>query len=100
MNRKHTPGPWRVVEGMLRFVMDARDRAICEIAHSRDFTKPAPDGAANARLIAAAPDLLEALEACLDDDYAFNSRTKDRAAALIDAKHNARVAIAKARGEG
>ena len=47
---------------------------------------------ANARLIAAAPDLLEALEYCLDclgDEFALPS----------DCQSTARAAIAKARGE-
>lgn len=70
MNTKHTPGPWEVAEagswkGGKRtsteyFVRRPGD----DVAIASDIIDPANDDApseANARLIAAAPDLLEAL---------------------------------------
>jgi len=77
----HTPGPWTVESDGTTLVMDGQIVA----------TAIAPDGArideqrANARLIAAAPDLLVALQAVL--------RVADRATVEFDA---ARAAIAKA----
>ena len=51
MNTQHTPAPWAVVGGNIRRVSPAGDT-----------TAPVPlDNRANARLIAAAPELLSAL---------------------------------------
>jgi hypothetical protein len=67
MTTTHTPGPWHLAEipNHPVFVM-AGLQSICEIAHPGDFTAPSPDMEANARLIAAAPDLLAALERLVD----------------------------------
>ncbi len=70
----HTPGPWTAHEHLVYF---GRAGGIS--------THGAPDPEANARLIAAAPDLLEALRGVL--------RVADRATVEFDA---ARSAIAKA----
>lgn len=86
----HTPGPWAVFrpgrwghEGIYDWtvVSVARDRAICD-----------GDGD-NAQLIAAAPDLLEALEelmACKQGEFCEQYPA---------AYKKAQAAIAKARGE-
>ena len=58
--RQHTPGPWHVNE--LGNVADKTRIVIGVIA----TTFESYSGEANARLIAAAPDLLEALEWCAD----------------------------------
>lgn len=57
---KHTPGPWRVVEDRVPASLEvyAGKTAIAECWRRAD----ALTELANARLIAAAPDLLEALE--------------------------------------
>lgn len=77
---KHTPGPWRVVNGVQ--IRSERDQ-IAKVWMMRNG-----EGNTNARLIAAAPDLLNALtvlaDACEQMDIP------------VDA---ARAAIAKARGE-
>lgn len=65
---------------------------ICE--NLGDLSLPAP--MANARLIAAAPDLLEALRNTLSLLKAFTSETDDIAKAAYD---QAEAAIAKATGE-
>lgn len=74
---QHTPGPWRLK------------------MTSSDWFKPLANGqfvdlrdAANARLIAAAPELLEALEAALHNDGGYHAW-----------KEQARAAIAKATGK-
>lgn len=59
---KHTPGPWRVslntATGAFAIEDDNRIAVICSRA---DWIHRASESAANARLIAAAPDLLAAL---------------------------------------
>lgn len=96
----HTPGPWTATEsGGLLFVIDAGD-----YDHKADtgfFVGTVTDGgkeehAANARLIAAAPDLLEALESLVSSEWMVtHSWGGDRDAVMA----KARAAIAKARGE-
>lgn len=49
---KHTPGPWRTVTDDINHWVEVNNRIIMVTG---------PNGQANARLIAAAPDLLEAL---------------------------------------
>lgn len=67
---KHTPGPWHVVEGKLTksaLEVHANSRAICELWRRGN----AKTELANARLMAAAPDLLRVLvqleQACADE---------------------------------
>jgi hypothetical protein len=82
---EHTPGPWHVYEGC---VYDA-DNA--ELSHC--------PGEADARLIAAAPDLLAALKALLDngdDPHPLSGRDPTVRREDIGP---ARAAIAKAIGE-
>lgn len=62
---EHTPGPWKVMQGSLTFPKlliraPQTDKAIADC----DYQQGA-EGQANARLIAAAPDLIKALEAML-----------------------------------
>jgi hypothetical protein len=68
--QKHTPGPWRIIDGR-------RERALTVVAGGRENTvicdtavqwsADAGDrGAANARLIASAPALLDALRGMQD----------------------------------
>ena len=93
MSAAHTPGPWTILPNTPHFV-----RAM----HPAEGMQPVAtvyhfDGelAANARLIAAAPTLLEALEAVLPDlehYVATHGPGPDKRLAI------ARAAIAKARG--
>jgi hypothetical protein len=57
---KHTPGPWRV-NG--RFVMALKEKTVCEVPQFGVIHGKVD--AANIRLIAAAPELLEALKCCM-----------------------------------
>lgn len=91
-NRQHTPGPWHaeIIEpgkGALIWAFDS----IAGMRNSGDYL---PDEfEANARLIAAAPDLLEALMVA---QHILNTVTVD---SLYDAgKEKVRAAIAKATG--
>lgn len=69
MQTKHTPGPW-AVESDTDIVSDSGDFvASChepgsDVSTAREY--------ANARLIAAAPDLLAALQAIMDDPDAVD----------------------------
>ena len=103
---QHTPGPW-VVRGSH---IHETSPSFSGIATVQTFDNP--DWAANARLIASAPDLLEALEGLLGSDLVkwfppwppegntekgppWSEELKQRAAPLLAA----RAAIAKATGE-
>jgi hypothetical protein len=69
-NKAHTPGPWKVVNNSwsdTTIVAPGFDHGICllDINHATEESQEADEAqmAANAALIAAAPDLLEALRA-------------------------------------
>jgi hypothetical protein len=93
---KHTPGPWEVGEyiGTGQPIVTAEARDICAV---EDYYK---DGAANARLIAAAPDMLEALRDAesamfhVIADEGFNGPADH--SAMVEALHRVREAMKKA----
>ena len=96
----HTPGPWTYSEGnendyIVHVERDAE--AVAVVIHGHE---------ANARLIAAAPALLEALEAYLVCDRRLGETAaaakmdSDISYALHKAHQKARAAIAQAKGEG
>ncbi len=67
METKHTPAPWRVVRKNRLFEIQNKDCAIVadvEVAYQfeRNLFFNLPTAEANAKLIAAAPELLEALQ--------------------------------------
>jgi hypothetical protein len=109
MTAKHTPGPW-----VRRNIASARDIYIAEandggapsvaIVPTR-VSRLADEEDANARLIAAAPDLLAALRRIVasDDAHAtLHAPDDDDIARMVEyaaAFDNARAAIAKATGE-
>lgn len=101
MNAKHTPGPWRIAPpGVYTSGVNIDAFAGGYVALiGGGVSDPVM---ADARLIAAAPDLLEALETLLasfdseiHNEYDGTSWLAER---LAEADH-ARAAIAKARGE-
>lgn len=101
---KHTPGPWHTGEGQAnRIVYAPNGYAICDTKVFHCYSTTHEDKA-NARLIAAAPDLLEALEAI--QAYADVALAKPELFGGIEAVRNlrgpafddARAAIAKATG--
>lgn len=97
---KHTPGPWVVKSARSGFYVESQfDVIVDSLDESGRYG--AIDDEANARLIAAAPELLEALEklyalvegespSLLDEDSGGDSRLDIEICA----------AIAKAKGEG
>lgn len=67
MSAAHTPGPWFVLQNpMGSDCITAEDCTICSMPDWDDDY--ANEEAANARLIAAAPDLLEALQGLMHKD--------------------------------
>lgn len=93
MTTKHTPGPWRVKhKAKLGWagVLTQEGDIIADIdVDGQDFREP-EQALDDARLIAAAPDLLTALEAMVRSDSWADADVK-----MV----NARAAIAKAKGE-
>lgn len=88
MNAKHTPGPWNV--GKRKNIAAACNVMSGSIQIAR-VTFSRTERSANARLISAAPELLEVAESILVDDVLQ----------YLPAEYVAKVraAIAKARGE-
>jgi hypothetical protein len=86
---KHTPGPWVAIDHEI--FADNQSRNIADVWIS--FANIEDEEAkANARLIAAAPDLLEALEA-------FAEYAEKGTWGSLDPVTQARAAIAKAKGD-
>jgi len=100
---QHTPGPWNV--DMWEYPQDDRRELVIQTATNRlavldwdqgqdnPYTIADNEARANARLIAAAPELLAALERMAD---AWPAQTPD--SPHFDAHIQARAAIAKAKG--
>lgn len=93
----HTPGPWTITRESDTHPL-AIQTAEGTVAYVRHMGRPDPEWQANARLIAAAPELLAALESMVDmfERHIDGRPGPDDAAARWD---DARAAIAKARGE-
>lgn len=93
----YTPGPWRVngpqLSGTIS-VTSAHDGAVAVMIQHEVEGRAFPTEA-NARLIAAAPDLLAALESVLKHFDPWSMPGSDGERVVIEA----RAAIAKARGE-
>lgn len=59
---KHTPGPWEIVQECTNSLdIIAEETCVCSINTEEDLLPDDCEERANARLIAAAPELLEAL---------------------------------------
>lgn len=80
MKEQHTPGPWNVSEsGSIEFA----DGYLGEAYDFNGTTKTDLPMMANARLMAAAPEMLELLEALVGYDSLASTRAKRRAYQLI-----------------
>lgn len=94
---KHTPGPWWLQADGVGWYVECTPERGHSVAYVRaeveedDPDTPDAEKEANARLIAAAPDLLDALKELLDQD----EHGEDE----IWVRNKARAAIAKATGE-
>lgn len=96
---KHTPGPWKAY-GFMITGGDFRQVADCNMpvgTPGREEDATVDEDQANARLIAAAPDLLAACEMLISDPSEEWSQTEfDRR--IGAARDLARAAVAKAKG--
>jgi hypothetical protein len=94
---KHTPGPWTAIRDEARvgrgaLVIGSQHATLAVLTGS----PAAPGVCADARLIAASPDLLEACQKMLR--AAWGEDHERTGAALRDAEKSMRAAIAKAEG--
>lgn len=95
MATKHTPGPWSLAEGFPSIVV-GRGYRICDTNGSFN-PPPEEQDLGNARLIAAAPDLLSSLKEIVSKAYLRPGKHEDYHVhpALID---QARTIISMAEG--
>lgn len=92
MSALHTPGPWTVLDHHGVHVLADGGLTVATVAYQLDFARvPGSVQIQNARLIAASPDLLEALEEAVTEESAYGN-----GCSWIE---KARAAIAKATGE-
>lgn len=105
---RHTPGPWFVSTSVPTvFALHgspARNRFSANLQAGRQDDAPLAELIANARLIAAAPDLLEALEGLCrnfppDGDLVEAGWARVDIDAACDAYDKARSALARATGD-
>ena len=99
---KHTPGPWKVhYEGSGDFVVYSGDVEIgtawSQHAHFMGSGEAELSNEANAHLIAAAPEMFDALERIANGDIG-PSNANDQII-IQSIVNTARVAVAKAKGE-
>jgi hypothetical protein len=89
--KQHTPGPWAILDRAddSRTHISNGAHIVCTLGTTR--TDGSPNHSPNARLIAAAPDLLQVVE-----DYLLLCQLHDYVGAVPDA---AREALRKAKGE-
>ncbi len=86
---KHTPGPWGHMAGMPTNVLSGSGLRVARCDFDGDFDHPTAH--ANARLIATAPEMLDALRDLLD--VVTGRKTGDAVAVM-----NAETAVARATG--
>jgi hypothetical protein len=94
----HTPGPWKVDVFTTAILLESKEGCICEMPS--DHGQHAGRRVANARLIAAAPELLEVLEGILPEYESYvmseqDEEIRDRNSAWLE---HARATLAKAKG--
>ena len=105
----HTPGPWSVEDPLgpeILSIVAGEGRTPYEWVHvaqvsveKEDPFDPTPAQAkANAKLLAAAPDLLKALRRCVEDLKPYGDEEDDPFADIGSTLREARDAIAKAEG--
>jgi hypothetical protein len=99
-NTQHTPGPWRVVadgqyiQADRRHAVNPQQQHDLDICHVHAIEFYAGEAQSNARLIAAAPELLAALREIADSAPALPKKAKS----CTQLRAIARAAIAKATG--
>lgn len=101
MENKHTPGPWEISGSS---IWNPETHRAIYASGGKPIHKRDEEGQANARLIAAAPELLEALEALENRAVEMRKLIDPKTWAELESMAtieiiNARAAIAKARGK-
>ena len=98
MEASHTPGPLVVVPSPAGYEVYSATTLVAEFPINNDLSA-LKETKANADLFAAAPDLLEALEACLGPLGEMGYSTAANAWAAREIRKQASAAIARAKGE-
>jgi len=101
VNTKHTPGPWHI-HGDCKTMIGADDgkQMLAEALHNHvvpEWRRLLDEAQANARLIAAAPELAEALRAMLAAESLLDG---EYYSAIEAAEAQARAVLAKLEGGG
>ena len=91
----HTPGPWTTGRSELE-VVDPKGRMIAALGAEAGANQKEEEQLSNARLIAAAPELLEALEFFFNIMHDYESSLRKGYVKL--ALDQARAALARAKG--
>lgn len=77
---QHTPGPWNIDRSDLLFCVESESKQV--IFRITDGCIPS---SADASLIAAAPEMLTALQLVIGDDRLMNAMKRNQARAILDA---------------
>ena len=97
---KHTPGPWEIkrhYDPGYKFISAPKHSGLAQVVWCMEDEDRSPECEANAHLIAAAPELLEALEKV--DSYWSSPGEDDWVTHYNTVLQPVRAAIAKAKGE-
>lgn len=95
----HTPGPWKINGGCIDNDYNYGDAKFERIAVVRSVNDQSPTDTANARLIAAAPEMLMLLKRALTD-IEFYCDERDENHRTDTTAEEIRSVIAKAEGRG
>lgn len=104
-DRKWTPGPWSLEKPNRAWIGVSSEKhcnlakVVWRMSDDRLLGRNSPEKEANAHLIAAAPELYEALEAAMDAIIWWENEHTCCAGATDKEMNMARAALAKARGE-
>jgi hypothetical protein len=98
MSAKHTPGPWRVEESCDGYEIWTSGSSDTSATVADIIARPSVTGAADARLIAAAPELKAALMAFLALSASIRPWRDGRAFAQIEMEDEARALLARIDG--
>ena len=92
----YTPGPWNVVDSFYESTLDIQDESGRRLGLINQYYPSTLE--ANANLISAAPELLEALRDCAEELHIRCLEDK-KSSAVWETLKKARAAIHKAEGE-
>lgn len=99
MKAEFTPGPWRIGTGSKRIIMAANNDVVARAADYGSQSDTPDFQYGNARLIAAAPDLLVTLQLLSQWREVIAKSDVPAKSVILEDFDDARAAIAKATGE-